>query len=100
MIYVVICLEEILCDVGSHRQQAIQVSFRDELPLEWFTLAHDYMTISSKQFLWVWYDIELMKTHYMDHVEKINMSTKIEGEFELRMHVTKWTRIDKTSVEY
>ena len=44
MIYVVICLEDILCDVASHGQQAIQVSFRNELPLEWFTLACHYMT--------------------------------------------------------
>ena len=27
-----------------HGQQVLHVSFRDYLPLEWFTLAYDYMT--------------------------------------------------------
>ena len=56
------------------------------------------MIIGSEQFLWVWYDIELMKTH-MDHVEKINMSTKIEREFEFPMDASKWTWINKIVVE-
>ena len=57
------------------------------------------MMIGLEQLLWVSYDIELMKTH-VDHAEKINMRTYIEREFELPMYATKWTRIDKTSVEY
>ena len=57
------------------------------------------MTIGSKQLLWVWYDIELMKTH-MDHAEKINMRKEIERDFEIPMHATKQNQIDKTSIEY
>ena len=30
--------------ITSHGQQLLQVSFRDYLPLEWFTLQCDYMT--------------------------------------------------------
>ena len=56
------------------------------------------MIIGSETILWVWYDIELIKTH-MDHAEKINMSTEMEREFEFPMHASKRTRIDKTSVD-
>ena len=56
------------------------------------------MIIGSETTLWVWYDIELMETH-MDHSEKINMSIEIKREFELPMHASKWTWINKTSVE-
>ena len=56
------------------------------------------MIIGSKQFLWVWYDVEFMKTH-IDHVEKIKMSTDMEREFEFPMYATNWTQIDRTSIE-
>ena len=52
------------------------------------------MIIGSETILWVWYDIELMKTH-MDHVEKNNMSTKVEREFEFPMYASMWTWINK-----
>ena len=56
------------------------------------------MIIDSKQLLWVWYDIELMKTH-MDYAKKNNMSIEMEREFEFPMYATKWTRIDNKLVE-
>ena len=55
------------------------------------------MIIGSETILWVWYDIELMKTH-RDHAEKINTSTKIERKIEFPMYASKWTQINKTSV--
>ena len=57
------------------------------------------MITGTEQLLWVWYDIELMKTHLHD-VDKINMSIEIEREFNLTMHAYKTTRIDETSIEY
>ena len=56
------------------------------------------MAIGSETILWVWYDIELMKTH-MDHAEKINTSTKIEREYEFAIYASEWTWINKTLVE-
>ena len=35
----------------------------------------------------------------MDYAKKINMSTKMEIEFELPMYASKWTQINKSSVE-
>ena len=57
------------------------------------------MIIGSEQFLWIWYDIEVMKT-CMDHVEEINMNIVIESEFEFPMYAFKWTWINKRLVEH
>ena len=51
------------------------------------------MIIGLETILWVWYDIEFMKTR-MDHEKIINISDR-DGERIQIAHVsTKWTRID------
>ena len=42
------------------------------------------MIIGLETILWVWYDIEFLKTH-MNHVEIFNISTKMDREFEFPM---------------
>ena len=56
------------------------------------------MIIGLETNLWLRYDIELMKTH-MEYPEKVNMSKKMDREFEFPMYASKWTWINKTSVE-
>ena len=56
------------------------------------------MIIGLEKKSWVWFDIETMKTH-IDYVEKIKMTTKMDRKFEFPIHASKWTQINKASVE-
>ena len=59
-----------------------------------------HMIIGPKTILMsmIWYRWLINETH-MDHAEIINMRIEIEREFEFPMYASKWTWINKTSVE-